>query len=155
MIHCKCFKIKCTPLGRKSYFTSVCVCVCVRARRGWRGWVGGWQGGRRRNMHRKSCLHIWVKQPCKVWVTRKQPDWKLWHKGTNSGFKTCGGFKSASRARPRWAELTVVITKVTFSALSNRGNEGSGEGKLEKTTGNMMDAFWGRFLFSFLFFFFT
>lgn len=23
MIHCKCFKIKCTPLGTKSYFSSV------------------------------------------------------------------------------------------------------------------------------------
>ena len=51
MIHRKHFKIKSTSLGIKSWFS-------------WQreeGKVGG-EG----NMHRKSCLCIWVKQPCKV-----------------------------------------------------------------------------------------
>lgn len=35
------------------------------------------------------------------------------------------------------------IMRMPFSALSNRGKESSREGKLEKTTSNMMDAFLG------------
>lgn len=44
------------------------------------------------------------------------------------------------RGGPRWAELTVVIMKIPFSAFSNRG-----KGSWKRQLGNMMDAFWGRF----------
>lgn len=44
------------------------------------------------------------------------------------------------RGGPRWAELTVVTTKIPFSAFSNRG-----KGSWKRQLGNMMDAFWGRF----------
>lgn len=40
----------------------------------------------------------------------------------------------ASQAGPRRVRLTVVIMKMPFSALSNRGNESLRERKPEKTT---------------------